>query len=78
MVRAWEVAVELEYGQSILDYADMSALRKPNKEEQRPLSVQLPEWLIDVLDREARRMGISRRDAMKVWLAERADAERFA
>ncbi|MCI1673532.1 MAG: BrnA antitoxin family protein [Bifidobacterium tibiigranuli] len=61
--------------ESILDYADMSTLRKPNKEGQRPLSVQLPEWLIEVLDREARRMGISRQAVMKVWLTERADAK---
>jgi hypothetical protein len=40
-----------------------------------PLSVQLPEWLIEVLDREARRMGISRQTVMKVWLTERADAK---
>lgn len=71
-------AVELdrifeEGEESILDYADMSTLRKPNQEKQRSLSIQLPEWLIDALDREARRMGISRQAVMKVWLVERAD-----
>jgi hypothetical protein len=40
-----------------------------------PLSVQLPEWLIEVLDREACRMGISRQTVMKVWLTERADVK---
>ncbi|MCI1211420.1 MAG: BrnA antitoxin family protein [Bifidobacterium tibiigranuli] len=43
-----------------------------------PLSVQLPEWLIEVLDREARRMGISRQTVMKVWLTERADPNKAA
>lgn len=59
--------------ESILDYADMSTLRKPNQEKQRSLSIQLPEWLINTLDREAGRMGISRQAVMKVWLVERAD-----
>lgn len=59
--------------ESILDYADMSTVRKPNQEKQRSLSIQLPEWLINTLDREAGRMGISRQAVMKVWLVERAD-----
>ncbi|WEV66149.1 MULTISPECIES: antitoxin [unclassified Bifidobacterium] len=64
--------------ESILDYADMSTLRKPNKdkEEQRSLSLQMPEWLIGVLDGEAARVGISRQAVIKVWLTERADRMR--
>ncbi|MDF7664573.1 antitoxin [Bifidobacterium sp. ESL0745] len=64
--------------ESILDYADMSTLRKPNKEkdEQRSLSLQVPEWLVEVLDREAARVGISRQAVIKVWLTERADRMR--
>ena len=60
---------------SMTDYADMSTLHHPNREHdsQRTLSVQMPEWLITVLDGEASRLGISRQAVMKVWLAERAD-----
>ncbi|QAY32544.1 CopG family transcriptional regulator [Bifidobacterium pullorum subsp. gallinarum] len=62
--------------ESILDYADMSSLRHPNRERNalKALSVQLPEWLVGVLDGEAARMGISRQAVMKVWLTERADS----
>lgn len=63
--------------ESILDYADMSTLRKPNREKEndalRQLSIQLPEWLVGTLDREASRIGISRQAVMKTWLVERAD-----
>ncbi|WP_033515197.1 type II toxin-antitoxin system BrnA family antitoxin [Bifidobacterium cuniculi] len=62
--------------ESILDYADLSTLRKPNKERQRSLSIQLPEWLVETLDREASRMGVSRQAILKVWLVERADSMR--
>lgn len=62
--------------ESILDYADMTTLRKPNRERDvmKAMSIQLPSWLVDTLDREAGRMGISRQDVLKVWLVERADS----
>ena len=60
--------------ESITDYADMSTVRKPNKDEQRALSLQLPAWLIETLDGEAARMGVSRQAVIKVWLTERADS----
>lgn len=62
--------------ESILDYADLSTLRKPNQEQQRSLSIQLPEWLIETLDREANRVGVSRQAILKIWLVERADRMR--
>ncbi|WEV72760.1 antitoxin [Bifidobacterium sp. ESL0790] len=64
--------------ESILDYADMSTLHKPNKDkdEQKALSLQIPEWLVEVLDCEAARVGISRQAIIKVWLTESADRMR--
>ena len=60
--------------ESILDYADMSTLRKPGR-SQRQTTLSLPEWLISALDDEASRIGVSRQAIIKVWLAERADRE---
>ena len=51
----------------------MNTAHRPNREKLRSMSVQLPEWLVVTLDREAARMGISRQAVMKVWLTERAD-----
>ena len=64
--------------ESILDYADMGTMRKPNREKRedgtlRQLSITLPEWLVGTLDREASRIGISRQAVLKTWLVERAD-----
>ena len=36
----------------------------------RRVAVELPRWMIDTLDREARRLGVTRQSIIKVWLAE--------
>jgi hypothetical protein len=35
------------------------------------VNVDFPEWMIESLDREAARTGVSRQSVIKVWLAER-------
>jgi hypothetical protein len=39
--------------------------------EQRRVNVDFPVWMIDSLDREAKRLGVSRQAVIKVWIAER-------
>lgn len=57
-------------GESILDYVDMSTIRRPNLELKRT-SVQLPVCMINELDRQARRLGITRQALIKIWIAEK-------
>jgi hypothetical protein len=33
--------------------------------------VDFPVWMIESLDREARRIGVTRQSIIKVWIAER-------
>jgi hypothetical protein len=35
------------------------------------VNVDFPSWMVDSLDREARRMGVTRQSLIKLWLAER-------
>jgi hypothetical protein len=37
------------------------------------VNVDLPEWMIASLDREAKRLGVTRQSVIKVWLAERLE-----
>ena len=41
--------------------------------EQRRVSVDLPLWMVEALDRKARRIGVTWRSIIKVWLAERLE-----
>lgn len=65
--------------ESVLEYADASSARilEPQIDaEPRALSLSLPSWLMATLDAEATRCGVSRASLIKLWLVERADAER--
>ncbi|MDA0688233.1 MAG: CopG family transcriptional regulator, partial [Proteobacteria bacterium] len=49
-----------------------SKIRKPNQEQKR-VNVDFPTWMIDSLDKEAARLGVTRQSIIKVWLAERLE-----
>ena len=51
---------------------DLSSVRRPNKEQQR-VNVDFPVWMIESLDREAHRLGVTRQSIIKVWIAERLE-----
>ena len=42
-------------------------------QEQKRVNVDFPTWMIESLDREARKLGITRQSIIKVWLAERLE-----
>ena len=41
---------------------------------QKRVNVDFPTWMIESLDREAGKLGITRQSIIKVWLAERLEA----
>ena len=55
----------------------ISSARKPNL-GQRKVNVDFPVWMIESLDRTARRMGVTRQLVIKIWLAERLEREAAA
>lgn len=40
---------------------------------QNRVNVDFPTWMIESLDREAKRLGVTRQSIIKMWLAERLD-----
>jgi hypothetical protein len=64
-------------GADLLPHLDLSSARRPNL-EQRRVNVDLPRWMIENLDREADRVGVTRQSIIKVWLAERLKLENSA
>lgn len=59
-----------DQGEDITAALDVTQMRRPGY-EQRRVNVDFPNWMIDALDREAQRLGVSRQSVIKVWIAER-------
>ena len=41
------------------------------RQEQKRVNVDFPTWMIQQLDKEARKLGVTRQSIIKFWLAER-------
>ena len=54
------------------DLVDWSKAHRPNLEQKR-VNLDLPKWMIDRLDREAKRLGVARQAIMKIFLAEKLE-----
>jgi len=58
----------------IIDDLDLSTLKRPNHDQKR-VNVDFPVWIIDSLDKEAGRVGVTRQSIIKLWLVERLEEQ---
>ncbi len=58
--------------QDIVGDLDLSTLKRPNQTQKR-VNVDFPIWVIDSLDKEAKRVGVTRQSLIKLWLVERLE-----
>lgn len=71
-MKASEFDAKFDAGEDISEALDLSLLRRPGL-EQRRVNVDFPTWMIESLDREAQRLGVTRQSIIKMWLAERLE-----
>lgn len=58
--------------EDIIEDLDLSQMKRPGREQKR-VNVDFPLWMIEALDREASRLGVTRQSIIKVWIAERLE-----
>lgn len=63
-----------DQGKNVTQYLDLSKARRPGH-EQRRVNVDFPHWMIESLDRQARRLGVTRQSVIKLWIGERLKEE---
>lgn len=69
-MKARDFDKDFDQGKSVLRHLDLSKANRPGS-EQRRVNVDFPVWMIESLDREAKRLGVTRQSIIKVWIAER-------
>lgn len=69
-MKAKEFDKRFDKGEGITRLLDLSKARRPGQEQKR-VNVDFPVWMIQSLDREAKRLGVTRQSIIKLWLAER-------
>jgi macrodomain Ter protein organizer (MatP/YcbG family) len=73
-MKAKDIEKKFDKGEDITKYLDISKARKPEQEQKR-VNVDFPLWMIQQLDKEAKRLGVPRQSIIKVWVAERLEKE---
>jgi hypothetical protein len=63
---------KFDAGDRITDQLDLSKARRPGLETKR-VNVDFPTWMVRSIDREARRLGVTRQSLIKLWLADRLE-----
>jgi len=69
-MKAKEFDKKFDAGEDITKYLDASKAYRPDQEQKR-VNVDFPLWMIQQLDKEAKRLGVPRQSIIKVFVAER-------
>ena len=68
-MKAREFDNKFDEGRDISKHLDLSKAKRPIQELKR-VNVDFPLWMISLLDREAKRLGVPRQSIIKLWIAE--------
>ncbi len=56
----------------VLDHFDLETASRPNRGQKR-VNVDFPVWMVESLDSEAERLGVTRQSLIKLWLADKLE-----
>jgi hypothetical protein len=71
-LKAKDFEKKFDESKNIVEDLDLSKSKRPNQLLKR-VNVDFPLWMIELLDKEARRLGVPRQSIIKVWVAERLE-----
>ena len=72
-MKAKDFDKKFESGKDVTKYLDLTRAARPGQ-DQRRVNVDFPVWMIESLDKEAKKLGVTRQSIIKVWIAERLKA----
>ena len=71
-MKARKFEQKFDEGVDITASLDLSKARRVMQSQKR-VNVDFPIWMVESLDREASKLGVTRQSVIKVWLAERLE-----
>ncbi len=71
-MKAREFDRRFDAGEDVSKHLDVANARRPEQQQKR-VNVDFPLWMVRLLDKEARRLGVPRQSIIKVWISERLE-----
>jgi hypothetical protein len=75
-IKAENFDLKFDQGEDISKYLDISKAIRPSQNQKR-VNVDFPVWMINSLDKEARKLGVTRQSIIKIWIAEKLKESSF-
>jgi hypothetical protein len=72
-IKAEEFDQKFDKGDDISKFLDIEKSERPGIKNRR-VNVDFPSWMIQSLDKEAHKLGVTRQSIIKIWIAERLQA----
>jgi len=69
-ISAEEFDEKFEAGEDLSEYLDLDKAVRPEL-KQKKIRLQLPEWMLGSVDREAKKLGVSRQAVLRMWISEK-------
>ena len=66
---------KFDNGEDISEFIDRKTMRRPGLEQKR-VNVDFPIWMVNSIDKEANRLGVTRQSLIKLWLADKLEHQR--
>ena len=74
-MRARDFDEKFDRGEDVTDHLELEKARRPRHKQKR-VNVDFPLWMVEALDREARRLGVPRQSIIKMLVAEHIEKAR--
>ena len=68
-MKAEELDEKFDNNEDVLEFFDLPTLKRPGLETKQ-VTINVPQWIINALDKEAKLLGIERQSVINSWLAE--------
>jgi hypothetical protein len=69
-MKATDFDKKFDNNKNIINDLDLDRAKRPGHASKR-VNVDFPVWMIKLLDRESKRLGITRQSIIKIWIAEK-------
>jgi len=69
-MKASDFDKKFDDGEDITSLLDLEKAKRSSQVQKR-INVDMPEWMVRQLDKEAKRTGVTRQSVIKFWLSEK-------
>lgn len=69
-MKAEELDKKFDNEENIIEYLDLTKKSRPGLTSKK-INIDVPSWMLILLDKEAKKIGVTRQSIIKLWIAEK-------